>query len=265
MPSVIGSPRRQYTPPSLYDDHSHLPLFTSNHHTSTSHHNSKSTTHSSTTSLTRLATASNRQDHSMSSPPSSPPSSDDSPTTSGGDNNTFSFQDDTEMLDYEDFPTSLGQSVLEESSPEALFFGNQNLHNQSSSRFTSNQPSPEGFSPFTTTLAGLKGNDINNNNNTSSPEFDNNEVVVVDGDSPGIGQDMRGLRINSRFPSPVLQNTVRLEDVMLPTEDLQQPATISSSGSLFENKVHVQHVETGLFQPYRLPFTFLFLHPNNLC
>ena len=146
------------------------------------------------------------QQQSMSPPTSS---SDDSPTTSAG-HNTF-FQDDTEMFDYD---YQLG-TTAEESSPDAMFFG----VGRPSSRFTSAQGSP-GLSPFTATLAGLKPSH-------SSSEFD------ADGDSPGIGSDMRGLRINSTFSSPI-QGTVRLEDVMLPAEDGMPSMIPATNGSLFE-------------------------------
>ena len=84
-------------------------------------------------------------------------------------------------------------------------------------------------------MAGLKGNG-------SSPEY------AVEGDSPGLGTEMRGLRLNSRFPSPV-QGTVRLEDVMLPSEDnMGLPNGSLFAQEQYETKPQVQHVENGLFQ-----------------
>jgi hypothetical protein len=134
------------------------------------------------------------------------------------------------MLDYDEY-THLGTGNeytrlgTEESSPEALFFGSST---KNSSRFDSAQGSPETFETF----GGLSGK-------KSSSEFD------PDGDSPGIGSEMRGLRLNSRFPSPV-QGTVRLEDVMLPQEtgemDIIPPAPV------FEEKP--QLVEHTLYQAY---------------
>jgi hypothetical protein len=169
------------------------------------------------------------------SPPSSA-SSDDSPTTSGGDNNAF-YHDDTEMLDYGDYSTNLGLPIADESSPDAVFFGGRSRQHNRSSRFTSAQASPEVFPHFTASFGRLKPN-------SSSPEF------IPDGDSPGIGLEMRGLKLNSRFPSPV-QNTVRLEDVMLPSEDPNiNPPAFPTTGSLLENKPDVRHVEHGLFQSY---------------
>jgi hypothetical protein len=242
MPSVIGSPTRQYTPPSSNDESNDRPLF-HHHHSITSTPRTKHPT--SSTSL-NLATLQQGQDHSI-SPPNSASSSDDSPTTSGGDNNTF-YPDDTEMLDYEDYTTTTATNLVpilvdESSSPEALFFGSvkQPHHHTNNSRFTSALASQEGFSSFSTPFNNrLKPN-------TSSPEFD------PEADSPGIGSEMRGLRLNSRFPSPV-QNTVRLEDVMLPTEDPTHFPATTIPGSLFETKPVVQHVENGLFNHPYYPF-----------
>ena len=139
------------------------------------------------------------------------------------------------MLDYDDYSTHpFITDVHDDSSPEALFFGSSRPNVPGPSRFTSTEASPEGYSPFATGLAGLKSN--------SSSEFN------ADGDSPGLGMEMKGLKINSRFPSP-MQGTVRLEDVMLPTES--GTSTISSeptSGPLFDNQHDVDHVESGLFQ-----------------
>lgn len=134
------------------------------------------------------------------------------------------------MLDYDEYTLNINDN---ESSPEALFFGRPPT--STSCQFTSGNASPETFSPFNAGLTGLRPNQ-------SSPEFDQ------EGESPGLGSDMRGLRLNSRFPSPV-QNTVRLEDVMLPNEDgLSTLLPSQLSGSLFETKPVVQHVENGLFQ-----------------
>jgi hypothetical protein len=131
------------------------------------------------------------------------------------------------MLDYDEY-THLG--TTEESSPEALFFGSRQPN---SSRFTSAHASPDTFSPFSAGMA-LK--------NTHSPEFE------TEGESPGIGSDMRGLRLNSRFPSPV-QGTVRLEDVMMPMQVGEEMSGIQ--GGLFEDKLEVEHVEnTAIYQRY---------------
>ena len=135
------------------------------------------------------------------------------------------------MLDY-NYPDLSLPLQTGDSSPEALFFGSSSQAN----RFTTAENI--GLSPFSAALAGLKGNG-------SSPEY------AVEGDSPGLGTEMRGLRLNSRFPSPV-QGTVRLEDVMLPSEDNMGLPQLSN-GSLFaqeqyETKPQVQHVENGLFQ-----------------
>ena len=219
MPSVVGSPTRRYTPPSSNDEAGGIASF--NNAITSSPRTAKQS--ASSTSVFHLQDQYHQQ--SM-SPPSS--SSDDSPTTSA-DNNTF-FQDDTEMLDYDYHLRTQG----EESSHEALFFG---VEGRPSSRFTSEQGST-GFSPFTAALADLKPSH-------SSSEFD------ADGDSPGIGSEMRGLRINSRFPSPG-QGTVRLEDVMLPTENGMASMIPTASGSLFENNVNLQHGANGLFQSYSL-------------
>jgi hypothetical protein len=167
------------------------------------------------------------------SPASPPSSSDDSPTTSTND--ATYFVDDVEMLDYDEY-THLGTNA---SSPDALFFGAR-----TSSRFTSTQGSPEEFSPFSAGMA-LKGH---------SPELE------AEGDSPGLGSEMRGLRLNSQFPSPV-QGTVRLEDVMLPNEtmDTEMDGSMPSvTGQIFENKPDDQHVEHqhvghGLYQSYFIP------------
>jgi hypothetical protein len=141
-----------------------------------------------------------QHDTSISATPVSPPSSsEDSPTTSGGDTANY-MQDDTEMLDYDEFTLNTNDNP---SSPEALFFGRPPI--TATRQFTSANPSPGPFSPFNAGLAGLRPTH-------SSPEFDQ------DGESPGLGTDMRGLRLNSRFPSPV-QGTVCLEDVMLPNDD----------------------------------------------
>jgi hypothetical protein len=215
MPSVIGSPARQYTPPSSNDE-SLIPTNSLYTQQRTKQH-PPSTTNFLPTHIIDPNTMS------VSTPASPPSSSEDSPTTSTADTNTF--LNDTEMLDYDDYTTHT--HTLEESSPEALFFGARNPQ-ISSSRFISVNQSPERYANFTNPLKlGYKG----------SPEFD------ADGDSPGLGSDMRGLRLNSRFPSPV-QGTVRLEDVMLPNEDPLASYIPSQniSGSLFE-KPEVQHVE----------------------
>jgi len=134
------------------------------------------------------------------------------------------------MLDYDDYSLNANDN---ESSPEALFFGRPQIN--LSRQFTSANASPEPFSPFNAGLTGLRPNQ-------SSPDFDQ------EGESPGLGSDMRGLRLNSRFPSPV-QGTVRLEDVMLPNDDgLSSFMPSQLTGSLFETKPVVQHVENGLFQ-----------------
>jgi hypothetical protein len=192
------------------------------------------------------------QDALMSSTPASPPSSsEDSPTTSGGDN---FLHEDTEMLDYDDFSHTLNPTMLvlnDESSPEALFLGNLNRHSAPmSSRFVSQTSPQDAFSPFNSGFDPLRPTQ-------SSPEFD------PDGDSPGLGSDMRGLRINSRYPSPV-QGTVRLEDVMLPTDDTLPnflPTSQLISGSLFESKPEVEHIEQGLFQPYTAIAPWLMCRP----
>jgi hypothetical protein len=229
MPSVIGSPASQYTPPSSNDESSGLAPFS---HSITSASLSQKPAASSASSLN--IPAHQHQDQSMPGTPASPPSSgDDSPTTSGGDI-TF-LQDDTEMLDYDNYTNNLGS----ESSPDALFFGARSNQPQlKSSRFTSSHTSPEDFSPYSTSLPGLKPND-------SSPEF-----IDLEGDSPEIGQEMRGLRLNSRFGSPA-QGTVRLEDVMLPIEETS--LLNSAPGSLFESNVDTKPMQTGLFQAYLSP------------
>jgi hypothetical protein len=133
------------------------------------------------------------------------------------------------MLDYDDYHHPNPLLAPEESSPDALFFGARNSR-MSSSKFTSANPSPERYPNFANPSFIIGGQQ-------SSPEFD------AEGDSPGLRSDMRGLRINSRFPSPV-QGTVRLEDVMLPHEDSLATflPTQTISGSLFE-KPEVQRVE----------------------
>ena len=134
------------------------------------------------------------------------------------------------MLDYNYNPLPLLQTG--DSSPEALFFASSSQQQQPN-RFTSAEDT--GLSPFSAALAGLKGNG-------SSPEY------AVEGDSPGLGTEMRGLRLNSRFPSPV-QGTVRLEDVMLPSEDIMGlPNGALFAQEQYETKPQVQHVENGLFQ-----------------
>jgi hypothetical protein len=232
MPSVIGSPTRTYTPPSSNDES--LPLHYSNASHTSVPHNSKLHPHShshpssSSTSLNIHTTT----QHNNSNPASPPSSSDDSPTTSTG--GTFTYlsgqDDDTEMLDYNYNPTLPLQTG--DSSPEALFFASS-TQQQQLNRFTSAEDT--GLSPFSAALAGLKGNG-------SSPEY------AVEGDSPGLGTEMRGLRLNSRFPSPV-QGTVRLEDVMLPSEDnMGLPNGALFAQEQYETKPQVQHVENGLFQ-----------------
>ena len=233
MPSVIGSPTRTYTPPSSNDES--LPLHYGNASHTSVPHNSKLHPHhhhshpSSSTSL-NIHTLNTTQQHNDSNPASPPSSSDDSPTTSTG--GTFTYlsgqDDDTEMLDY-NYTLPLLQTG--DSSPEALFFASSTQPN----RFTSAENT--GLSPFSAALAGLKGNG-------SSPEY------AVEGDSPGLGTEMRGLRLNSRFPSPV-QGTVRLEDVMLPSEDnMGLPNGSLFAQEQYETKPQVQHVENGLFQRY---------------
>lgn len=223
MPSVTGSPTRQYTPPTSNDESGCISFF--NHAITSTPRTSKQS--SSSTSLHLQDHGTHHHQQQSMSPPSS--SSDDSPTTSA-DNNTF-LQDDSEMHDYD---YQLGMKV-EESSPEAIFFNGAHP----SSRFTSAQGS-SGFSPFAAGLTGLKLSH-------SSPEFN------ADGDSPGIGSEMRGLRINSSFPSPV-QGTVRLEDVMLPVEDGMASMIPMTNGSIFEKRVDVQPIANGLFQSYHPSF-----------
>jgi hypothetical protein len=224
MPSVIGSPAHRYTPPSSNDESGALGHF--NHTiTSTSHTKQHLQVPSSTLNI---GTRQLHPEHqSVSTTP--PSSSEDSPTTSGGDN-TFPH-DDTDMLDYDEYSHSLGDDSL----PPPLFFGDRQGVPQSTSRFTSLQVSHEGFSPFSAELAGL-------NPTRSSPEFKR------EGDSPGLGSDMRGLRLNSGITAP-MQGTVRMEDVMLPTDNAMGN-DLPQSGTLFENKVEIQRVETGLIKPY---------------
>ena len=148
------------------------------------------------------------------------------------------LRDDTEMVDYDDY-SHPSFTVHDESSPDALFF--EANRPRVSSRFTSTEASPveSGFSPFATGLTGLKPQ--------PSPEFD------ADAESPGLGAEMKGLKLNSRYPS-LVQGTVRLEDVMLPIEDsISAVPAQSVPRSLFEQKPAVEHVETGLFQSYNLP------------
>jgi len=164
----------------------------------------------------------------------------------------YNYPDITSVLNN---PTSLTGDDC--SSPEALFFGpSSSSTNLGNNRFTTTTSGVDdsAMSPFSAALAGLQGVAASGGGgNGSSPEY------AVEGDSPGLGTEMRGLRINSRFPSPV-QGTVRLEDIMLPSEDvmsgLHQQAM--SNGSLFtqdheDNKAHGPHVENGFFQRY--PYT----------
>ena len=183
MPSVIGSPTRTYTPPSSNDES--LPLHATSSHTSVPklHHLHHHQTSSSSTSL-NIHTH-HTHDSNAASPPSS---SDDSPTTSNGDTHAFTYlshDDDTEMLDY-NYPDLFPNSVLpitttgdDSSSPEGLFFASNN-DARGNNRFTSSMEAGTGLSPFSAALAGLKGNG-------SSPEY------AVEGDSPGLGTDMRGI------------------------------------------------------------------------
>jgi hypothetical protein len=250
-PSVIGSPARQYTPPSSNDEAtltSNLPfnLQSSNPRgvglgaPTPGLLTGKPPPSSSFQGL--LPQQRQGQDTVMSGTPASPPSSsEDSPSTSTttGDN-TF-LHEDADMLDYDDFTQALNPNILtlnDDSSPEALFYGHSNRDIAPSSRFTSAQASPhDAFSPFNAGLNTLRPNQ-------SSPEFD------PDGDSPGLGTDMRGLRLNSRFPSPV-QGTVRLHDVMMPFDDtlpnlISPPQAVSAS--LFDTTSEAEHTEQGLFQ-----------------
>ena len=251
MPSVIGSPARQYTPPSSNDEAgltSSLPFSVSPSHISRAVPGKPPP--SSTFRVIQQQQQQQQQRQNslpqdiMSGTPASPPSSsDDSPTTSGADNNFLN--EDIDMVDYDDFSHALNPNVLifnDESSPEAIFFGNANRLPTAPppSRFTSQASPNNAFSPFNPGLDSFRPNH-------SSPEFD------PDGESPGLGSDMRGLRINSRYPSPV-QGTVRLEDVMLPTDDTLPnliPSFQSVSSSLFDSKAEIQHVEQGLFHAYR--------------
>ena len=132
------------------------------------------------------------------------------------------------MVDYDEY-THL--NYPEDSSPEALFFGSSKPY----TRFTT----AVGNTPVGFTFGSLGG--------AGSPEFE------TEGDSPGIGRDMSGLRLNSRFPSPV-QGTVRLEDVMLPQEDdvaMDNPmdTNLSNDMSLFPTKTEGEQVENG-YQRY---------------
>ena len=67
---------------------------------------------------------------------------------------------------------------------------------------------------------------------------------------------MRGLRLNSQFPSPV-QGTVRLEDVMLPTEDLiglqSSDESLFAQQQPFDIEPQVEHLGNGLLQAYPTP------------
>ena len=262
MPSVIGSPTRKYTPPSSTDESHHHHLASVPHASKLLHPHPSS--HPSTTALNIHTT----HHHNDTSNPASPPSSsDDSPTTSTGPLFTTTSSaylsgqdDDTEMLDYNypditsvlNNPTSLTGDDC--SSPEALFFGpSSSSTNLGNNRFTTTTSGVDdsAMSPFSAALAGLQGVAASGGGgNGSSPEY------AVEGDSPGLGTEMRGLRINSRFPSPV-QGTVRLEDVMLPSEDVMSGLhqQTMSNGSLFtqdheDNKAHVQQPENGFFQRY---------------
>ena len=251
-PSVIGSPARGYTPPSSNDEAgltSSIPFnITTSSSSSLGPHRGTVTGKPPPTSAFHIASQQRlSQDTLLSGSPASPPSSsDDSPSTSTGDN--VFLHDDTEMLDYDDFAQALNPNLLslnDESSPEALFFGQSSFRNPalSSTRFTSTQASPhDTFSPFNAGLPALHPPQ-------SSPEFD------PDAESPGLGSDMRGLRINSRYPSPV-QGTVRLEDVMLPMEEGLSnliPSSQSVSGSLFETKPKDEHAEQEFFKAYYHP------------
>ena len=136
------------------------------------------------------------------------------------------------MQDYNDTDLSLGAG---DSSPGATFFG-------SSNHFQLTAAEDTGLSPFSAALVGLKGNG-------SSPDY-------AAGDSPGMGSEMRGLRLNSQFPSPV-QGTVRLEDVMLPTEDLiglqSSDESLFAQQQPFDIEPQVEHLGNGLLQAYPTP------------
>jgi len=153
-----------------------------------------------------------------------------------------------DMLDYE-YPLNVNTSippVSEESSPEALLLvSNAHLRYshptfsttpQPSTKFTSADASPEpmGLSPFITFEHPIT---------SSESGFDNGVMMAEntgpDGDSPGLGSQMRGLRVNSRLPSPE-QKTVCPEDVMMdhdafvPSTTLEQRAAPPNRTALFE-------------------------------
>lgn len=241
-PSVIGSPNRQYTPPTSNDESSLHP----HHHPLKPHPHQKHPFDTTLMTDTTLLTA---------SPPSS--GSDDSPTTTSAGEISFLNDDvdDTEMLDYDEDPVI--------PSSETFFFP--------SSRFT--QPSsPHPFSPFSTSFSGASAGDMNGN--FKAMGTDEYGVVEEDGESPGmLGSEMRGLRLNSRFPSPqaslngsaasssLLPETVRLEDIMLAGSisgaEETSPVTSNTlanghtqqsfSSSMFPEK---QENTQGLFQRY---------------
>jgi len=160
------------------------------------------------------------------------------------------------MIDY-DSHGDYAHRLADEPSPDAmLLFGSRSnpLEAPTVPQFSSSYvlTSPETFSPFSTSMSGFR-------THHSCPEFD------ADGDSPGLGHEMHGLRLNSQFPSPV-QGTVRMEDVMLPVESptrmaLSVPAVIPNSSA--ETKTEFQSVESGLlFQSSPYVLALIGIPPN---
>ena len=160
--------------------------------------------------------------------------------------------DTADILDYE-YQLNPNTSIppfSEESSPEGLLLASNNslryLHPtfsttpQPSTKFTSAEASPEpmGFSPLMTFDPRIA---------SSETRFDMMaENTGPDGDSPGLGSQMHGLRVNSRLPSPE-QKTVCPEDVMMDrdifvpsTTSEQQPAPPNGTASFEPVEQHSQ-------------------------
>ena len=272
----MGSPFRQVTPPSSNDESpSHVsPAFplhgiTSNPRTTKAHQHFFHQTPAQSTSSPSLfmnpsaTSLPARLGHDVVSPASPPDTSSGDDSSSHMDGLHGEQQpsavlfdvDNNDMLDYE-FPLNANTSmppVSDESSPEGLLLASNNLrylpqptfstNPQPSTKFASadGSPEPTASSPFMTFEHPM-----------SSPQTRFESAIMIsdntgpDGDSPGLGSQMHGLRVNSRLPSPE-QKTVCPEDVMMDrdifvpsTTSEQQPAPPNGTASFEPVEQHSQ-------------------------
>jgi hypothetical protein len=178
--------------------------------------------------------------------------------------------DNTNMFDYDytlnPLSTSTITTIPDDSSPEAHFLPSNSANNHfpqqpsftpargsgNGTSFLTGQTSPLDRALTPPFLVGL-----NSLTNSSPPE--QGFAGGVDGDSPEL--DMRGLRINSRLPSPVSQ-TVCPEDVMMISADFGMEAVREPrklGGSLFESPVRVRSMPSA--PASNGTYVLLFAHP----